>query len=276
MSASGGVAVDGGELRWDAAGDGPPVLLIQGVGAAGCTWRPQVEGLRHDFRCVTFDNRGVGGTTAPVGAPTIEAMAEDALRVMDAQGWSSAHVAGHSMGGLIAQAVAIAAPDRVRSLALLNTFAQGTQGARADLSVMWLGARMRFGGQRGRRRAGLRMIFPDAYLATRDLDELHDEVAAIFGRDVAAQPAVVMKQLRAMGAYDPRPHAPAIAHLPALVLTGDADRIAKPEHSRELAARFDVEAILLEGTGHASTIQRAELVNTKLSEHWHTAESALR
>src|SRR5262249_9723827 len=83
-------------------GGGPPVVLIQGVAVQGDGWLPQTEALAARYQCLTFDNRGMG-RSQPVGAPvTVEQMAEDALVIMDAQGWRSAHVVSHSLGGLIA------------------------------------------------------------------------------------------------------------------------------------------------------------------------------
>ena len=89
--------------------------MIQGAGMHGDGWLPQVEGLADQFRCLRFDNRGMGNSQ-PFGAPiTIEQMAEDASVLMDAVGWQSAHVVGHSMGGLIAQHIALSQPSRVRN-----------------------------------------------------------------------------------------------------------------------------------------------------------------
>src|SRR3954468_17968138 len=88
----------GCRLHYAVCGDGPPVLLIQGVGVHGDGWRPQVEALASHRQCLTFDNRGLGGSQ-PVGAAvTVEQMAEDARVLMDALGWESAHVVGHSLG----------------------------------------------------------------------------------------------------------------------------------------------------------------------------------
>src|SRR5512145_2040280 len=92
----------GADLHYELAGAGPPLLLIQGVGVTGEGWRPQVEQLAAEFQTLSFDNRGIGRSSAR-GPVTIEAMAEDARALMDACGWESAHVAGHSMGGVIAQ-----------------------------------------------------------------------------------------------------------------------------------------------------------------------------
>jgi len=266
---TGAVAVDGGEIHWAASGQGPPVLMIQGVGVAGVGWGPQVAGLGDRFRCVRFDNRGVGASTAAHDALSIEQMAGDALAVMDAQGWDRAHIVGHSMGGLIAQAVALAAPDRVRSLALLCSFARGTQATKVDLGVMWIGMQMRVGTRAMRRRAAVRLVLTDSYIATRDFDELHAELAAVFGRDdMADQPAVVMKQVGAMSRYDPTEQIDAIRHLPTLALTAEHDRLAKPAFTEELAERFGTEAIVLASSGHACTVQLAPRVNELLGAHW--------
>src|SRR4051812_25046348 len=85
-------------------GGGEGVLLIQGVGARGEVWRPQVEALSGRYGVVAFDNRGVGGSPIGAGALTIDAMANDAIAVMDAAGLARCHIVGHSMGGIIAQA----------------------------------------------------------------------------------------------------------------------------------------------------------------------------
>ena len=92
----------------------------------GGAWAPQIEALSGRFQCLSFDNRGLG-QSQPLGARlTVEQMAEDALALMDAQGWASAHLIGHSMGGLIALQGALSARARVLSLSLLCTFARGT------------------------------------------------------------------------------------------------------------------------------------------------------
>src|SRR5262249_5914702 len=82
----------GCRLAYWTLGGGPPVLFAQGVGVHGCGWRPQVDGLADRFRCVWFDNRGVG-LSQPTGVPvTADQMADDARAVLDAAGWASAHI----------------------------------------------------------------------------------------------------------------------------------------------------------------------------------------
>src|SRR4051812_46066116 len=89
----------GCRLAYDVRGEGAPVLLIQGVGVHGDGWLPQTDALASKFRCVTFDNRGMGRSQPVGGGITVEQMAEDALAVLDAEKIESAHVVGHSLGG---------------------------------------------------------------------------------------------------------------------------------------------------------------------------------
>src|SRR6185436_21003433 len=77
----------GCQLSYRVEGDGPPVLFIQGVGVHGDGWLPQVQGLSARYRCLTFDNRGMGRSQPVTGPLSVEQMAEDALALMDAQGW---------------------------------------------------------------------------------------------------------------------------------------------------------------------------------------------
>src|SRR5262249_35234257 len=94
-------------LTYHVEGEGPPVVLIQGVGVHGNGWSPQVEGLKDRYRCLTFDNRGMGDSQ-PMGSKiTVEQMAEDIGVLMNAEGWDSAHVVGHSLGGPVALQLAL-------------------------------------------------------------------------------------------------------------------------------------------------------------------------
>ena len=107
--------------------------MVQGVGVAGCGWRPQVDALSPSFRVITFDNRGIGGSTRGSAPLTIDLMADDALAIADAESLERFHLVGHSMGGLIAQAAAIRARPRILSLTLMCTFADGREGSKMSL-----------------------------------------------------------------------------------------------------------------------------------------------
>lgn len=118
------VLVNGHPFHTASEGAGFPVLLIMGLGAPGDKWAPTVAGLRDDFRCITFDNRGAGRSWKPeVPAYSTDEMAEDAVGVLDALGVERAAVIGTSMGGAIAQKLVIRHPERVQALVLTSTYA---------------------------------------------------------------------------------------------------------------------------------------------------------
>src|SRR4051812_41788837 len=102
-----------------------PILFIQGIGVTGSGWQPQIEYFKKSHDVICYDNRGIGQSAPSTEALTIRGMADDARIIMDSVGWSSAHIVGHSMGGVIAQQLALAYPERVKSLSLLCTFSRG-------------------------------------------------------------------------------------------------------------------------------------------------------
>ena len=267
----------GVRLRYTVTGDGAAVLFVQGVGVHGDGWWPQVDALCDRFTCLTFDNRGMG-RSQPAGAPVrVEQMAEDALAIMDAEGIDRFHVVGHSMGGLIAQQVALGAPVRVKSLALLCTFARGTQGARPTPSMMMTALRTRIGTRRMRRNAFLSLVMPRAVLKTVDRDVLAEQLRPLFGHDLGDQPPIVMKQVRAMGRYDASEKLWQLARIPTLVISAKQDRIALPTYGFELASAIPGARFLeIEGAGHGVTIQRAAEINELLDRHFNAAELAGR
>lgn len=129
---------DGAAIWWEAEGSGEPVLLVMGLGYPGDMWYRVVARLAPEFRTIRYDNRGVGRTGVPPGPYSVATMAADALAVLDAAGEASAHVVGASMGGLIAQELALAAPDRVRSLALACTHPGLAHGVMPDQAALEL------------------------------------------------------------------------------------------------------------------------------------------
>src|SRR3954468_19024129 len=114
------------ELHYERGGSGEPLLMIQGMSGTHVSWgEPFLAPLRESFDVIVFDNRGIG-LSAPIDGPfTIVEMAEDAAALMDELGIESAHVVGISMGGMIAQELALAHADRLRSLTLGCTYCGG-------------------------------------------------------------------------------------------------------------------------------------------------------
>jgi 3-oxoadipate enol-lactonase len=108
-------------IAWERRGAGAPVVLVHGLGYARWGWEPVADLLAQRFEVVLLDNRGIGESDAPPGPYTVPGMADDVLSVMDEAGLSTAHVVGTSLGGMIAQELALAAPERVGKLVLVCT-----------------------------------------------------------------------------------------------------------------------------------------------------------
>ena len=130
-------ALDGRtRLYWESTGDGLPVLLIHGLGLSGGAWWRTVDALSPDLRVITFDNRGIGRSESLMPAYTTEAMADDALAVVDDLGLEQVHVYGISLGGMVAQQFALRHPRRVRSLVLGATQPGGRRAVHPDAEVL--------------------------------------------------------------------------------------------------------------------------------------------
>lgn len=263
------------ELAYEVVGpgNGPPVLMIQGVGAAGSAWGPQTEALARRFQLASFDNRGLRHSMPCRGPVSIEAMAGDAAALLDALGWASAHVVGHSMGGVIAQQLALDHPRRVRSLALLCTFSRGKDAARVTPWVLWMSLRTRLGTRRMRRTAFLEMLLPRTLLRQGDVEAAARRFGELLGRDLADSPPVLLKQVRALARHDISARLGELKGIPTLVLSGDQDPIAKPAYGRDLARRIPgaVFEVFVE-TSHGLPIQRDWQTNERLRTFWEAAE----
>src|SRR6476660_4225873 len=131
------IAVGEIELDYERTGAGPPLLLIMGMSGTSLHWdEPFLEQLRSDFDVIAYDHRGVGASTRLDGPLTIREMAADAAGLLDALEVDSAHVMGVSMGGMIAQELALAHPERLRTLTLGCTYCGGEGSSVTSQAVL--------------------------------------------------------------------------------------------------------------------------------------------
>lgn len=264
---------DGCVLEVEEAGGGPAVVCIQGVGVAGSGWRPQLAGLSDAYRLIAFDNRGIGGSSLGDAGVSVEQYAADTLALMDALGLERAHIMGHSLGGVVAQQLALDAPSRVQSLVLMCTLWRAKDAARPNARVIWTGLKMMLGTRRVRQRAFLSNVLPDEELAAADLDELVAKLEPLFGRDLAKTPPIVWKQTQALGRHDTSSRLEELRGIPALVLSGSHDVIAPPAQGKALAEAVGGRYIEWEDAAHGLPITHAERTNDLLRGFW--AEHAL-
>src|SRR4051812_39616514 len=219
-------------LHYESAGDGPAVLLIMGLGLPGDAWWRTVPVLARSCRVVTFDNRGSGRSDPPAGALTIGSMAADAVAVLDALGIARAHVYGMSMGGMIAQELALRYPDRLGALVLGATSAGGALATPPDPETLAFLAR--------------RAAVPDEEGRWASVPYVYSERTrrsggARIGEDFARRRSHVFHahgyraQLAAAAGHDAAARLGEIA-APTLVLHGAEDRMVPPRNGRALAS----------------------------------------
>ena len=261
---------NGCELSFSIRGVGPNVLFIQGVGVHGDGWMPQIEVLSNKYACLSLDNRGMGASQPMAADPlTVDHMVDDLRAVMDHAGWRQAHLVGHCLGGLLAQAFALQYPERAQSLSLLCTFANGQTVAPLTARMMWLGMRCSIGTRAMRRRGFLGLLYPPGAYALRDHVKVATKISSIFGHDIADQPAVVKHQLRAMRNTNLSEKISGLSSIPTLVVSGTHDPIAPPSLGRQVSERIsESQFVELPDAAHGVPITHRDWLNDKLDQHF--------
>jgi pimeloyl-ACP methyl ester carboxylesterase len=249
-------------LAYYTYGSGFPIVMIQGLGGRAADWASVPDRLASRFRVVTFDNRGTGKSDKPDELYTLELMADEAVGILDAIGAPMAHVVGLSMGGMIAQLVALRHAQRVKKLVLLSTHCGGPNVVPPTAEAMTaLIPDMALSPEEITRRA-MRVItapgFADAH------PEVIDEIVATAMRAVTPQFAFA-RQLQAAMVSDRYTALQAIA-TPTLVVHGDADPLVPFANGELLAQRIRGARLhRLRGCGHlAMWEQPAELSDVLL------------
>ena len=226
------------KIAWERHGDGPPLLLIHGLGYARWGWEPVVEPLARSFDVILFDNRGIGESDAPAGPYTAAELARDAQQVLDEAEVERAHVLGTSLGGMVAQELALDTPGRVDRLVLACTTPGGPQAfplPARTVELMTRGASLR--------------EFVENALAPEPDPEIVERI--LVHREATAQPLEAWSAQAAAGAaFDAFDRIGGIA-APTLVLHGTEDGVVDPHNSTLLAERIPGARVdLFEGGGH--------------------------
>ena len=258
-------------FAYDVRGEGETLLLVNGIGSSREAWALQIDDLAARFRVITLDNRGVGESPVTPGPYTTRQMADDAARVVRALGVTRTHVMGVSMGGTIAQELALAHPDLVDRLAIVCSWpacdrylercfrilrhlavTEGPKGTGWSLAM--------------RQFLGLIAYARDDFANAYDIIEAGEKNAAAAiaaGKEQTWEGFVA--QADACLAHDTRGRLGEIAS-PTLLLAGDADNFTPLHLSEALAAaipgsRLDVMA----GCGHVMFYERPAEFNARIA-----------
>src|SRR5689334_6287566 len=224
------------DLYYEEHGSGDPLLCIMGFATDSTGWLLQLPAFAERHRTIVFDNRGVGRSDKPTTPYTIHEMADDAAGLLDHLGIPRAHVLGVSMGGMIAQELALRHPERVRGLVLAATFPEPDAATEAQRTVLFT----QMGGtisETGEMRIDvtaldplmffqhlLPLVFNDGFIQT-ELPKLMQLFSGALQYGFSFE--AILGQLQAVMAHKATDRLADI-HAPTLVLTGDADRLIAP------------------------------------------------
>lgn len=229
-------------IAWEERGSGRPLLLIQGLGYARWSWEPVVPLLAEQYRVLFFDNRGIGESDKPEGPYSARVMADDALQVLDDAGVDRAHVLGASLGGMIAQELAVAAPERVDKLVLCCT----TPGGAATVPMPQVTVDLFAEAATLPPEVALRRFVENALSA----DAAAELVQEIFDRRVANPLDPAGWQAQAAAGLGFQGVDGAIA-APTLIVTGTDDNVVDPRNADVLAEQIPAARLeRIDGAGH--------------------------
>ena len=252
------VRVNDIEMYYVEAGTGEPLVLIMGFGGDHMAWGFQLRAFAERYRVIAFDNRGAGQTDAPDAPYTIPMMAEDTRGLMDALGIGRADVLGVSMGGMIAQELALRHPDRVRSLHLGCTLARPDRYSHAR-GAAWTEARTGLSPEAATRLVSLWLFSPATYNERPEFVEqlLQGALANPYRQSLTG----FLRQRDAIGLHDTLDRLGGI-RCPTLVSVAEDDILVPPRLSRELAARIPgADLRVVARAGHVYFWERPDAFN---------------
>ncbi|MBE9190930.1 alpha/beta fold hydrolase [Gloeocapsopsis crepidinum LEGE 06123] len=251
---------NGIELFYDIQGTGEPLLLIPGFACDYAHWDLLMPSLVAQYQVIRFDNRGIGQSSVPDSPYSIKQMADDTAILLEHVGVSKVHVAGHSMGGQIAQELALAHPEKVYSLMLLATFAKGDR--RFCSIIETLGDLPRILDPE----AYFYVVLPwavseDFYSTPGAIEEaLQFQIEYLF----PPTPQGLYHQSRAIVNSDTLDRLPQIS-CPTLVVVSQQDILIPIKFSQELVQGIpNAELVILERGGHDFLIDAPDAVSTAM------------
>jgi pimeloyl-ACP methyl ester carboxylesterase len=258
------VNANGVDLWAEQEGAGDDVVFISGLADEGACWVDQVAGLNDRYRVTTFDNRGVGRSATPDGEFAIAAFSADTAALMDALGIERAHVVGSSMGGAIAQELALAHPERVRSLVLNGTWCRGDRFLH-EIFRNWMWSAEKADSIRDFLVTVNLWCFSPRIWNEGVMDEW---VAAAEASPYAQSVDAFCRSTLALIAHDTADRVAGIS-APTLITVGDLDLVLPPRFSQELAERIpNARLVVIPDVGHQPFQEVPADYNVLLADFW--------
>jgi 3-oxoadipate enol-lactonase len=250
-------------LAYEVRGTGDPLLMIHGLGYDRFGWGLLPDVLAEDFRVVLMDNRGVGESDAPEGPYSVQQLADDAIAVLDAEEIERTHLLGVSLGGYIAQELALARPERFDKLVLASTAPGGTRSH--PMPARGLEAFGRF--PTLGREEGLRLMVENS-LGDRAVRERPDLVDEVFAYRLSNAPTLAGWQAQAYAGatFDAFDRIAGIT-LPTLILQGTGDNVVDPRNADLLSEAIPgARAELFPDRGHLLVWEEARAIAETVKE----------
>jgi 3-oxoadipate enol-lactonase len=268
------IQANGRELFYERGGDGPPLLLVMGMGGGLVDWGEEfLAPLRDRCDVICFDHRGVGRSQANEDPFSLADLAADAIALLDALSVTDAHVAGISMGGMISQEIALHAPERVLSLSLGCTWAGGPQ---ITMPAPEVAQRMFEASQSGDREHALSENFAINVSAAYGADPAN--FAAFCERALRFPTALstTMLQLQAVVGHDASARLASLT-MPVQILHGTDDQVIPYANADVLGELIPAASrVVYEGVGHCFFWERPHEAATAIADHVHAAAAAAR
>jgi len=250
-------------MYYEVYGDGEPLVLIQGLSLDSSAWVHQISAFSQKYRVVVFDNRGVGRSDSPNISYSTEMMADDTVELLKFLNIKNTHILGFSMGGMIAQQIALKFPEIVKSLTLVTTAAKFPARARY-LTKLWLKMVEEQVSAETRLQDICLWVFTEEFFA----DETRVTAAVNLGLNHShPQPNQGFAgQVAALLQHDTRDRINQIS-VPTLVLIGKEEIFIPLRFSEELAANIpNAELVILERGGHNCCIELPEPFNQAIMQ----------
>lgn len=248
------IHVNGIDLYYNIQGTGTPLLLIAGFDCDSSYWSLIVPALVNNYQVIRLDNRGVGKSSAPDSPYTIKQMADDTAALLNYLGITKVHVAGHSMGGQIAQELALAHPEKVKSLILLSSWAKGNAKFNSLIEM--------FGNLSNHLSAKIyqKTLLPWMYTENFYSNGSIENIISIIEYYPLPTPHGIYHQSRAILHNDTNDRLTKIM-CPTLVAVGKEDILTPVAFSQQLADGInDAELVIIERSGHGFLVESPDAV----------------